>query len=269
MGKLGPIFESFFTSDAETIEDQKKIISKTSADKCLKESFEAIYEGIDSTISGENSMEKIMESFQKMVDGLDFYKSEGVEELEKLIVEAIDKFDPEKAQDDALALEYLMIKLEEAVEGSGASILLEEEELYKNIADLEAQNEEDMADPNPNPTESGAPSDGMMSGDAMSDTATSEATPGDVGESNPEVPIEESSKFEDGFEEGRKAYDALKAEGHNPRKYSQNIAETRMADLPYASVEQWRRGFEEGVKFQEKVLRETKPELFENENNEK
>jgi len=279
MAKLAPIFETFFKSDDNTIRDHKTSLSKQNADKCLKESFEGIYGSIDSIINGEDKLSCIMESFQNMVDGIDYYKNDEIDQIERLIVESIESFDNEKSlEDNALSLEYLFIKLEEEVEKCGAKLLLEEEdELYKNVENLESQIDEENMDQNP--TESGFPDSDMENDLSMSNTPTSPANPGSEGEFSPEVAvdgtnadvnkIEEVSKYEEGFEEGRKSYNSLKADGHNPRKYSQNIAETRMADMPYASVEQWRRGFEEGVKFQEKVLRETKPELFENENEEK
>jgi hypothetical protein len=265
MSNLTNIFESFFRGDQPTIEEHKDAILKENANKYLNQGFDGIYDAIDSS-----DISKLMESFQTLVQGIDHYKSEETENFEKLLVEAIDSFTDETSSDDLVSIEYFAVKLQESLEQKGAKILLEE---YENVESLETQLEEEMvSDPNPNPTESGQADPAMSGTGAESDTPTDAPQPAEAEPiadgTDADVEKVQESAFERGLEEGRKYYEQMRSEGLNPKNYARQLAETKYAERPFMEVETWMEGFAQGIKIQERILRETKPEMFESENEE-
>lgn len=76
--------------------------------------------------------------------------------------------------------------------------------------------------------------------------------------------VTKGSGYEAGFAEGRKLW----KKGSNPKKLAQQLAETEYSDKPYGYVTRFQEGVVAGFAFQEEVIRDTNPDLLEEDDDE-
>lgn len=263
MGRLKNMFESFFGSDYTSIDEHKKNILKEEANAHIVSGFTTLFNTIDTVHSGKTKdITPIMESMHTMVMGLDHFHNDKSLEIEKLLLEAIDSYDETTSEEDILAIEYLTVRLRESIELAGAKdviALLESE--FSNVERFEdsLEEEEDIL----NIDDGAVPPSDIDMQEIPTDTVQPADESGEFIDN--QVVDEEQCPYERGFNEGRKYYKESRNSGEapSPKNMARQLAETKYANKPYLEVEKWMEGFNQGIKFQERVLKETNPELFE------
>lgn len=240
MSDLKHVFSTFFESDSVTIKDHKTTLFKESVHKSFSKELSDFVEGVSMLYKKDSAgIKKIQESFQGIVPAFDMYKNDQLVKIEEKMVNSITALNESNLHDVGVDLQMSCIALKDTLIKAGMPVQLFEE--FDNVDAVEQE---------------------------MTENDVPQVTDGVSTETEEPASIEpEKHPYEKGFNEGRKRYKTMREQGLNARKMSQQIAESELCEQTYKTVEAWMRGFNEGCKFEESLMRETNPELFESEEN--
>lgn len=232
--KLSSLLESFFKTDAKSFEQHKKNQEDVARIQSYVQGLKDFY----SALNGKK-LEVIKESFISLVPLFEAYKSDKLFVVESEIAQIL-----QTAKDDQDIVSQLL-----GLFGKVKEVLVE------NNVPAVITNE--------------IPVDNPVSDAKIEPATTIEPITEPAKDTTEPTPAEKKSAYEEGFNEGRKYLDSLKdnLQEANGKAYCRQLAETTHAERPYRWVETWMKGFNEGVKFEETVMRELYPDKFPSEKN--
>lgn len=237
MSELKTLLHSFFSSKDKTINEHKDTILKEKHVTIFNDNINSIYECIDDL--NKSHIEKIKENYMNIAEIIDNYTSDEVKKLEELLVEEIDSIKDENLEDHSLALDIMFNQLNNALKESGLPELLVEEIVYEDELDEEFENLESIENE-------------LSEEDDIEIEGSQEEI--EQVDGNDEQLENKLTAREIGFNEGRKQFSKLGEDGLNAKSLTNQIVESEHSTKPFKWVEQWIQGFNEGLKFQEKVM---------------
>jgi cobalamin biosynthesis Mg chelatase CobN len=230
MSNLKNVFNFYFNNGVDDISTAKKLLIEQELNNNFQKTYTRLVEAIDSFIENntKENLESIREAFQSHVtaDGTEKYKNEKLFEAESSFAMCIDsdEVSPETVEDN-------LVSYTKALKETGVpDTLMEAFNTTESVEDLETQLAEEEIEleksNEQNKTEANPVQDGV---------------------------VEEKMPYEEGLEEGRKAFSTANSSGTKLAACMESLIEAKHCNRSYNEVTQWQEGFKEGWKIEERI----------------